>query len=123
MDQKSGARNFFDFLDILEPILYEVLEEAARLILSNCSDALKAAHEQETSRLPLACNMRSWSTAHAPSENNNIFFFNADDLVYVIINIERIVQDIVLVGLKNIFSVWLVYFVDFGIEIFHIFRR
>ena len=94
MDQKCWACDFLDFLNVLKSVLDKILEDSSRLVLSNGSDAFEAAHEEQAPWLPDTGDMSCRTTAHAPSKDYDVLFFNAKDFVDVIINVYRIIQNV-----------------------------
>lgn len=102
VNQECRRAHQANLIDILEPILYQVFQNAARLILRNCSYRLKCRHQQQAARFPLARDVRRRARSNTPTKQNDILFIDAHDFVYVIINVERIRQNIFLIGLKQI---------------------
>ena len=53
--------------------------------------------------------MRRWTTSHTSPENDNVFLVNAKNLVQKIIKILCIIKDVLLIGVKDTFVIWLIW--------------
>ena len=75
--KKGRTSYFWNFLNIIEPILYEVFQYTTRLVFCNASDWFERAHHKQTTRVSFAGHMCCWTTSHASPKNDHVLLFDA----------------------------------------------
>ena len=102
VDQESGAFDVSDLVDVLEPVLNEILKNRTSLVLSHSSYTLESRHQEHGTRVPLASDMSGRSTAHAAAEDDDVLFGYSEHLVYVVVDVNSIVEDVLFVGFEDL---------------------
>lgn len=107
---EGGRAHFLDRLDVSEAVLYQILEQAASLVLCNSPDGLERRHEKKSSGLPQACQVRRRTTAHAATKHDDVLLVHSKHLIDVVINVHSVVQDVLLVRFEDVLAPRLIYF-------------
>lgn len=110
VNQEGGTLNLPYFLDVLESILDQILEQPTCLIFSNTSDALEAGHQKQRTRTSLAGHMCRWPRPHTPAKDEDVLLLHANDFIQIVVYILRIIQNIFLIWFENIV---IICFMDF----------
>jgi len=110
VNQEGGTLNLPYFLNVLESILDQILEQPPCLIFSNSSDALEAGHQKQRTRPSLASHMCRWPRAHTPAKDEDVLLLHANDFIQIVVYILCIIQNILLVWFENIV---IICFMDF----------
>lgn len=90
MHQKCWSRDLFDLIDVFESVRYQIFEQIASFLLSNCPNRFESGHQEQCTWITHGCNVASRTTSHTSTEDYDVLFFNAKNLVYVIIDVECI---------------------------------
>lgn len=72
MDHKRRRCHLLDLINVLEPILNQVLQQAARLVLRNGADRLEGRHQEEAAGLSQGGYVAGGATSHAATEYDDV---------------------------------------------------
>ena len=101
MHNKRGRPDLAHFFQVVESVSHEILQIIAHLIFDYIANWRESRHQEQRARLSQARYVYRRPTADASPENDYVFLFDADYFVDVIVNIERVLEDVVFVGLER----------------------
>ena len=112
MHEECRRCHLADPLQVVESFLNQVFQVVACLIFDNIADRFESRHQNESTWFPLAADVGGWTTTDAPPKNDNIFLIDANDFVYVIINVKCVFKHIFFICFERFLAniTWIVQF-------------
>lgn len=103
MHEERGRLHVLNLVDVAEPVLYQVLQVVPCLVLSYIANGFEGGHQEERAWFPFARYVGRRPTPNTPSQYDNVLLFDADHLVDVVVDVERRVEDVLLISFEHFF--------------------
>lgn len=98
---EGWAFHVSNFVDVSKSVLDQITKPFVRLVGCDVSNRSVRGHKVQSSWASFARDVRCRSCSHAPSEDYNVGFLDAENLSNVVVNVKRVTCDVFLVGVEH----------------------